>query len=140
MKKNQGQSLVEVLVALGISVLVILALAHVTTIAIKNATFSRNQAQATKYAQEAMEWLRSERDKKWIDFANRADVDGRTYCFNSLAWTNGSCSTFGLEGSFKREAVLTKESDEQIKADVTVSWQDGEQIHKSKLSSYFTKW
>lgn len=142
MKKRtkNGQSLVEVLAALAIAVLVILALVKAVTVAVRNASFARNQALATKYAEEGMEWIRSQRDKRWENLSERLDT---TYCLNVLSWASGSpCPKFALDDTFKREVTLTKPvtSQDKIKAQVIVSWQEGGRTPQSQLYSYFTKW
>ena len=135
--RNRGQSLVEVLVAVGIISLVLVAIVAGVTLAIKNASFSKNQTSATRYAQEAMEWLRNQRDQDWNAFVGR---NGRAYCLNNLSWSTGSCE-YVLGGIFKREAILSGlVTDPRIEVKVTVSWQDAGGTHQSELSSYFTKW
>lgn len=136
---KNGQSLLEVLVALGVAVLVVLALVGATTIAIRNASFARSQAQATKYAQETMEWLRAERDNDWLDFSEKAGV---TYCLSELNWNSPiPCSVFALGDTFKREVVLTTDLEgDKIEAKVTVSWREQRKTYQSQLYSYFTKW
>jgi len=139
-KKAKGQSLLEVLIALAVATIVVLALVKAVTVAIRNASFARSQVSATKYAQEAMEWLRAERDKKWSDFSDRA---GATYCLNQLSWPAPSgClpSSFITDTSFQRELVLTDLGLDKIEAKVEVSWEDAKGIHKSQLFSYFTDW
>lgn len=132
--KEKGQSLVEVIVALAIALLVILALVRVTVISMRNASFARNQALATQYAQEAMEWIRSQRDEDWGNLAEG------TYCLSdSLSWSTGSCS-YTLEGIFKREAVLTPQEADKFEVLVTVSWAEASETHQSELTSYLTKW
>lgn len=133
--RSLGQSLVEVLVAVGIVSLVLVAIVAGVTLAIKNASFSRNQTSATRYAQEAMEWLRNQRDQDWNAFVLRSGP----FCLNSLSWKTGTCSSFSLGNIFKREAVLSG-SDPRIEVKVTVSWQDAGGTHQSELVSYFTKW
>jgi len=132
---KNGQSLVEVVVALAVAGLVILAIIAGVTVAIRNATFAKNQTLATKFAQEGMEWLRSQQDKDWAAFAVRA---GQTFCLNNLTWSTGSCP-FALGGIFKRQAVLSG-SEPRLEVRVTVSWQDTAGTHQSELTSYFSKW
>jgi type II secretory pathway pseudopilin PulG len=61
--ENEGQTLIEVLVALVIAGIVIGALVIATLISLRNAQFSQNQVQATNLAQETMEKIRSLRDQ-----------------------------------------------------------------------------
>lgn len=63
MQNQRGQTLIEVMIALTIGVLVIGALAIATVVSIRNATFSQNQTQAAKYAQEGIELVRTTRDR-----------------------------------------------------------------------------
>ena len=63
MRDQAGQTLVEMVVAIAVLIVVILALLSITTTSIRNASFSRDQVLATKYAQEAMEKVRSWRDQ-----------------------------------------------------------------------------
>ncbi|MBI4100334.1 hypothetical protein HY439_01200 [Candidatus Microgenomates bacterium] len=68
-KKHQtGQTLIEVMFAVALAVFIILALVAVAGLAVKKAQFAKHQAQARAYAQETVEWLRSERDKGWVQF------------------------------------------------------------------------
>jgi len=134
---SNGQSLIEMMIAVVILAIVATSLVFGTTVAMRNASFSRDQARATKYAQEAMEWLRGERDADWDDFAGYSG----NYCFNDLNWgVNTTCANFDLAGLFKRDLALTSGTD-KIEAKVIVSWQGTSgKIHQSELTSYFTKW
>lgn len=58
-----GQSLIEVLVVLAVTVIIVTSLAAAVLISFKNAQFAQNQAKATKYAQEAMEIIQSIRER-----------------------------------------------------------------------------
>lgn len=65
LKKNTeaGQSLLELVVVVALSILVISALVVATILSIRNSNFSKNQTQATKLAQEGLERLRTIRDQ-----------------------------------------------------------------------------
>lgn len=64
MRHNQsGQSLLEVVTAAAVGILVVAALTYATIFSLRNATFAKNSAQATKLAQEGIEKVRSERDR-----------------------------------------------------------------------------
>lgn len=63
-KLNQlGQSLIEVVVLVGLALVIVTGLTIVTVNGLKNSQFSQNQAQATRLAQEAIDCIRSVRDK-----------------------------------------------------------------------------
>lgn len=139
MRKNQsGQSFFEAVLALMIIALVAVTVASLSAVSIRNNIFSRNKTQANRYAREASEWLRQERDGDWTDFQGR----GGTWCLNTLlGWNSGACTT-GEEITntvFMREAVLTSAADE-VTANVTVKWTDAKGDHQVDLVTVFTKW
>lgn len=70
-KKESGQTMVEVLVALTIAVFVVISLLVVILSGLKNSQFAQNQSKATKYAQEAIEKIKAIRDRDLVvTFAN----------------------------------------------------------------------
>lgn len=136
---RSGQSLIEVVVSMAIVVVVILALVSVTTISIRNASFSRNQSLATKYAQEAIEKVREYRDKNnWQTFTAGCEspsgltlpppLFSRTIDCHLVSLSTNCCSTPG------------QPSCETCQVDVSVSWTDSQGIHQSQLTTRFTSW
>ncbi len=63
MFNEKGQTLLELTIVIAVAVLVIGALTFATIGSLRNASFSKNQAQATKLAQEGIEKVRSIRDR-----------------------------------------------------------------------------
>lgn len=57
--RQQGQLIIEAIIALSALLVLIAAIAVVITTSMANATFSGNQDQANKHAQEAMELIRN---------------------------------------------------------------------------------
>lgn len=60
---EKGQSLMELVVVIAVIVIVIGALVFATIASLRNSTFAKNQAQATKLAQEGIETVRTGRDR-----------------------------------------------------------------------------
>lgn len=61
--RNQaGQGLIEVLAALAVAMVVLTALSVAAVSSVRNATFAKNQSQATAYGRQAMESIRAYRD------------------------------------------------------------------------------
>ena len=121
---NTGQALVEVVFAIGMMALVVIGLIKVSTIALKNAQFAKNQARATEYARKAMEEVRQERDQNPIDFWNRM-------------------GTFETDlGNDFTEKVKYNEivPDQKMRVEVLIIWEDAKGEHDSELITYFTKW
>lgn len=142
--KNKGQSLFEVLVALTISVLVIVTLVSLVNTSTRNATFSKNKTLASRYAQEATEWLRGQRDNDIVNFKTRALT--ATWCLRDLGWTiSGTCSAsnqitgtvFTRQLAFSSSVISGKTL---IQADVSVTWTDAQGAHEVRSSTNFSDW
>lgn len=127
MKKINGQSLVEVVVAIAVVLIVIVGLVAVTTVSVQNASFSRNQALATKYAQETTEKVRAFREQNtWDNFKNGC---------------SGVISGIILPSPFSfGSGTGCICEDDSCEVKVIVSWTDGKGIHKSELTTKLTKW
>jgi len=125
-KNEKGQSLVEVIIALGVAVLVILALVRVTIIAIRNARFAKNQALATRYARQAIETIRAYRDENdWNTFAIQCE--------------GGTIPLEIPSPPFDMNWVCPGDNDRR-EVTVTVFWTDGGKTHQSELITHFTSW
>lgn len=140
MKKNLGQSIFELIVALGIAAIVVVGLLRVTTTSINNVVFSRTQGEATRLSQAAFEWIRQERDNDWDAFFTRTNL---TWCLSALSWTKStpcSSSDYIAGTQFIREATLTQRSTNVIEVLLTVSWSDNLGEHEVRLDSRLTNW
>jgi len=139
MKKNllnSGQSLIELLVALTLIMLVVVAVVGLAAVSIKTSYFAKRETAAKRYAEEAMEWLREQKKSNWTDFLFAKS--GNTYCFNSSpidGWSSNCGAT--LDGIYKREVTLSRSSD-NVTVTVVVSWSDSSGTHETKLVSVFT--
>lgn len=141
----KGQSLFELVVAIAISALIIVVIVSLVTNSLRNATFSKHNAQAVSYASEAVEWLRSQRDTNIDTFLTNAG--GLIWCFPDLTWNHaGSCGTgdvisdtpFVREGHFK---IDTSSGKTVVNVDIVVTWSESSKsIHEVTNSTYFTDW
>jgi len=123
-KFNQGQSMIEVVVALSLVVLVILGLVKVSVNSINNTAFARDQRAATQYAQEGLESARQCKEE------------------NEIAFWSLSCPelTAPSDTKFTRQITYTQIEEGKIQIEVVVSWTDSKGEHQSNLTSYLTKW
>ena len=143
-KKNnniKGQSMFEVVIALFIISMIIVGVVSLSTNSLANSIYSRNKSLSGRYSQEAIEWIRSEREKNYSNFVTYATTP--TYCLDTLAWTNiGTCSSsevipntiFTREASFTTYAVSGKNL---VEVDVTTSWTDSRGYHEAKSVTNF---
>lgn len=155
----------EVLIALSVVILVVTALVRVVTISIRSTDYARNSSMATAYATEAMEKIRSIRDRSlWEEFTNLA---GSTKYFGSgittrteyleafacpITFTRTEFAYYEqkgslLDGIFIRCSRLDYDpSYQNIKATVTVRWLEFDATtnedapRKVEIVSYFYNW
>lgn len=146
MRNESGQSLFEIILALAITTLIVVALVALTATSIRNTTFSKNKTLASRYSQEATEWLRGERDADFNVFETRAATP--LYCLPSLTWGSasiGAC-TSGQEIAntpFRREISFSTTSiacGDLIEAGVKVYWTDSQGIHEVRSVTCFSDW
>ncbi len=135
-RKTKGQSLIEVLIALSVVVLVLLALIAVTTVSVRNSTFAKNQSLATKHAQETIEKIRKYRDQNnWATFV--ADCTNKT----ALGLIDPS-PPFVLEAPVCNLPGTTDpcvEANNRCEVEVTVSWDDARGKHQTILTTYLSE-
>ena len=142
LKTIKGQSLFEVVVALGVVTMIIVAIIILATNSIRNTTYSRNKTLSSRYAQEAVEWLRNEREKGNSAFLLNIAVP--IYCFDNLSWTNaGVCDADEtIAGTIlKREAYFSTSllsGKNIVEAVVVVSWDDSQGYHEVRNTTNFT--
>ena len=144
-KYNEGQSLFEVVLALALSTLIIVALVSLVSNSIRNASYSRNKTYATRYTQEATEWLRGERDGDWDVFSTNflfCPTPPHVQCLDTLAWGNcGICGdTEFVDNIFKREVSFSDIETNSVTVEVATYWTDSQGIHEVRNSTILTDW
>ena len=143
---DAGQSLFEIILALAVTTLIIVAIVALTSTSIRNTTFSKNKTLASRYSQEATEWLRGERDTDFSVFETRALTP--LYCLPALSWgsaTIGACASgqqiantlFRREVSFSSSVVNGKTL---IQAGIRVYWSDAQGLHEVRSVTNFSDW
>lgn len=142
-KLQSGQSLFEVVIALGVITIILVSLIILAALSINNATFSKNRSLATRLSQETVEWLRVERDTSWNAFANHAATP--LWCMPTLSWTAGgagSCSSSSvISGTIlSRELAFSSIDANTIQVTVRLFWTDAQGGHESRTTTNFTNW
>lgn len=161
---SRGQSLLELVVGLSLIAAVITALAITTTYSLRNTQFSKNQALATKLAQENMEKVRT------IKIANYGVCLKNEELNNCSSWENiwnfnfgtgikfvvieNACSVDGsvkplclkysasvadLNNGFTGEVIMADEASGQKRVTAKVYWTDTTGQHSSDLVTVFSK-
>jgi type II secretory pathway pseudopilin PulG len=116
---SSGQTLIEVVAALGISIVVVTAIAITVVSSLSNTNFSQNQHFATQYGQQAMEHVRFLRDTDWSSFSakegNYCLYEGSTDLIRKNESTPFGCQGEGYAsntnvGIFAREVQIDRDS------------------------------
>ena len=146
---ENGQSLFELVVAVAISALVLVAIVSLASNSLRNASFSKNSALASSFAQSTTEWLRTQRDGDIVNFLAHVSLNSplpTTYCFTDLNWNYPTSCTGGqvIAGTpFTRSGVFTVSypgGKTSVEAQITVSWTDAGGIHEITSSTTYTDW
>lgn len=133
---KKGQSLVEAIVALGISLVIITGLVVLAIGAVRTATLTRNRSLAVQYAQEGIEALRSVRDRDY----SLLPTSGGPY---QIVWTGSEWDTVaGTEslGSFTRSFSVSEPTSGKLQFDLIVSWSDSGGGHNVDLTTFLADW
>lgn len=156
---EQGFSFIEILVFVTIISFLFIALTATVTSSLRRMQVAEHRLYALHYAEELLEWIRSEKETNWATFVSRdTSGSGTIYCFNSSlnfltpVWPadNVQCTNYtGVAGGpqtvpkiFKRYAVITRENlpTTQINIQIVVEWQDGNQFYSVPLNSVLTQY
>jgi len=128
--KEKGQSLIEMVIALAVTLVAIVALVQVSVTAIRNANFAKNQTLATNYAQAVVEKVRAYRDENdWSTFVDNCaaqDVIGVGILPPSLGAMELGCTCLDTPAN--------------CEVRVQVSWTDAQGPHETELTTYLTEW
>lgn len=141
-KYRKGQSLFEIVLALGLITLILTAVVALASLSIKNSSFSHSQTIATRYSDSAMESLREEKESDWTSFYNNA-LSSPKWCFNDPSWINadpGNCSNSISDTNFAREVTFTIIGPSEVEVMVNVNWQDPSGYHEVSTTSDFTNY
>ncbi len=135
MKKNSF-TLIEILVFTTIISIFFIAAMSVTVFFLKNIKTQQYKIIATHLLEEAVEWLKYEKESDWNIIASK-DINngsGTTYCLNNLSWNQqGICNqSFGSPSLFKRELIIKQLNNPvtKIELTITVSWNDVGGVNK----------
>jgi Tfp pilus assembly protein PilV len=145
-KIQSGQTLFEIVFAIAVTSIALIAVINLATISIRNTIFSRDKTLASRHTQEAVEWLRGQRDNDWNAF--RTNANRTHWCLVGLSWTSmgthqGTCGGAGdfISGTkFQRSVDFTSVASDTIAFDVSTSWDDANGTHVVTVSNVFTNW
>lgn len=128
LKNQKGQTLIEALVALGAAVLVLSAITVAVISALNNTQYTKNQNQATQYAQQGIEVMRQISQSSWGYFSS---LNKKNYCLADGSSTLVEAPAEGCGqniGIFVREVDVVQNDSHSCSGNelitVIVSWSD----------------
>lgn len=125
--KISGQSLIEVLVAVGIILFALVGAITATTYSIKTSKVSSDQSEASRYANFVIEEIQKTKNSDPATFFNNRNC--------------GSFGPYGDNGQYEAEVVCVFDSPntDQTEVNVTISWFEGSSKLSVKLNTIITK-
>jgi len=139
MKSKKGQSLIELIIAIGIFVFVISALIFLVLDSYVSGRLATEITKADFLAQEGLEAVRSIRDNSWSDLtagSHGLAISGGHWIFQGTSEDISS----QLKGGTR---IITVENIDSNRKKITsiVSWQfNGGRTEEAKLVTYLTNW
>lgn len=158
-QRNRGFTIIELLVAVGVVSMVMVAVTSGVATSLKNSRFSKEKSISVRLAQEGVEWMRENRDKNgWnsltaqLTSAGATDASPKVYCLPSAGVEMtvlttagaGACTTgenvVGAD-QFMRTLTLSYNSTaEEVRVASRVYWDDGSGDKETILESSMKKW
>ncbi len=147
MKSRPGTSIIEIIIATALISMAIIAALSLTNHSQKQNNYARDLAEASRYASQAADWIRTERDR--LGWSQLNTVSAGTYCLNSfpasfLSLVTGTCasSTYISNTMFQRQIAITKNDPidpTAINIVIEVSWLE-EILRQAKIEMELTEW
>lgn len=138
---KRGTSIIEIVIAAALISVAIIAALSLANYSQKQNTYARDLGEATEYAAQAIDWIRTQRDSLgWATIADKAQTDDvgslATYCLNDIPAALSADDFTDISGVacgptdyitdtfFKREMYIdtTSSGDGILKISVEVSW------------------
>lgn len=148
MKFKIGFSLIEVLVFVTILSMFFVMAVTITTFNLRNMKIQEHKILATLYSEEAIEWLKQEKEDDWQLFLTRGTTgSGKNYCLNSLDWDSGDSDcednyALGPPNIFKRVLVISNSGSpaDSVSVNLTTSWLENDVEQTVTIKSVLNIW
>jgi len=139
-----GQTLLELVIAIGVAGLIITGLVVAALSSLRYSQESRMRSSAVKYAQESLELARATRDTSgWDTFFAYTGSETKTWCLDAAkTWTEDDgtgCGAIEAGSQFRRSVTFTW-NDPVVEVVSTVTWHSGSTDLSTSLTTYLTEW
>jgi len=126
MRKDRGQFLLEVLIAVTLVMLVLVAAVRVSTHSVKNVRVAGDQLEATKLAEERLAEIIENKERTIETFFDQEFV-------------SYDCGPLGEMNEYDCQVYYTGLSEDGVEVTVEVSWYEGESILEVSVSRLLVK-
>jgi len=139
---SKGQSLVEMVVAVGAMSLLLVALLSLMSLSLRNSRLAKDRSQAVALAQEGVELMRSYRDYDWSELLVLADGTNYNLPDNWVVEDGLAevCANERQINNFFWRCVELTENSGQVEITVNVSWREGGQEFTTNQTGQLTLW
>src|SRR4030043_1679287 len=146
---SRGQSLIEVIVSMGIAVLLAVALITTSLITQKGSRSARNNLQATKLVQQYIEQIKVFREKQGFSSLingcgklNTADPDPKNWVWDHEVCPGGTITDpLTLDKTeFTRKLEISTYTTNTKLITVTVTWNESNGLQTVQNKTYLSKW
>lgn len=140
--KNSGQSLVEVIVAVGAMSLLMVALLALVSLSIRSNRLSQTRAEAVALAEEGIELMRAYRDLSWTDLYAKAGNNyglEKNWTVETGLWIDCPAGK-NIDNFFTRCVEVITGGADQVNIQVVVSWQEGSQTYQTVQTTNLSLW
>lgn len=165
MKNHKGQTLMEIVFAVGVLALIGIGIVSLSTSAVRNNDFSETNTEANKFLQEGTEWVEQLKTDSWQNIwpHSGGGAQGKHYCISDFQsnWSQEAktnipyyCDTppatpqYIPGTTYYRNMHLVRvdldgdalNGNESIKVNMNIVWDDSKGTHSVGTTTYLTDW
>lgn len=124
----RGTSVIEIVIASALISISIIAALSLTNQSQKQSSYARGLAEATKYASQAADWIRTERNN--LGWATMYSQNAGVYCLNSFPADftlieAGACQDGSyLAGTLYQREITLAQNPESLHVTISVTWKE----------------
>jgi len=138
--KSKGQSLIEVLVALGVVSLLLVSLLTIVSTSIKNSRIAKDRTLAVELAQEGMELMRAYRDFSWSEFSDKASGTNWLLVDDWTVEVGLDVICPSTVADYFKRCVELSSGDGVVDVQMIVSWFEGDQEMQTVQTTKLSRW
>lgn len=154
--RQQGFSLIEVIVFVSLVSIILVAAAGFTVQMLHTMSYNQHKLIATHYTNDVKEWLDGEREADWPTFVNASSASGSVYCLNNPIAISDDISDFtpttialcpftGISGEttpiYRRTLVLqSANAGSTVTATIEVMWFENGATTSERIETVYSVW